>query len=85
MGSSDMGCGKDLTEGEKDLVLKEIAKVKTNKQLLCESLKIFEIILQRGNLGLIGVWLNVFSMHDMNRLKKHSNERNNFQRNPAAK
>ena len=26
-----MGCGKDLAEGEKVLVIKEIAKVKTNK------------------------------------------------------
>ena len=26
-----MGCGKNLAEGEKVLVIKEIAKVKTNK------------------------------------------------------
>ena len=32
-----MGCEKNLAEGEKDLVIKEIAKVITNKQLLCES------------------------------------------------
>ena len=28
-----MGCGKDLAEGEKVLVVKEIAKVKTNKSI----------------------------------------------------
>ena len=28
-----MGCGKDLAEGEKVLVIKEIAKVKTNKSI----------------------------------------------------
>ena len=28
-----MGCGKDLAEGEKALVIKEIAKVKTNKSI----------------------------------------------------
>ena len=33
-----MGCGKDLAEGEKVLVIKEIAKVKTKNQLLKESL-----------------------------------------------
>ena len=38
-----MGCGKDLAEGEKVLVIKEIAKVKTNKSI------------ERGNLGLIAV------------------------------
>ena len=31
-----MGCGKDLAEGEKVLVIKEIAKVKTINQLLKE-------------------------------------------------
>ena len=61
-----MGCGKDLAEGEKVLVIKEIAKVKTNKSFaermnrcvmteICESVRIFRIIVQRGNLGLIAV------------------------------
>ena len=61
-----MGCGKDLAEGEKFLVIKEIAKVKTNKSIaerinccmmteIGESVRIFGEILQRGNLGLIAV------------------------------
>ena len=59
-----MGCGKDLAEGEKVLVIKEIAKVKTNKSIAerinrCVMTKIgeriFGKILQRGNLGLIAV------------------------------
>ena len=28
-----MGCGKDLAEGERVLVIKEITKVKTNKSI----------------------------------------------------
>ena len=61
-----MGCGKDLAEGENVLVIKEIAKVKTNKSVAerinrCVMTKIGEIvtifvkILQRENLGLIAV------------------------------
>ena len=61
-----MACGKDLAEGEKALVIKEIAKVKTNKSIaerinrsvrteIGESVRIFGKILQRGNLGLIAV------------------------------
>ena len=61
-----MGCGKDLAEGEKVLVIKEIAKVKTNKSVaermnrcvmteICESVRIFRKIVHRGNLGLIAV------------------------------
>ena len=61
-----MGCGKDLAEGEKVLVIKEIAKVKTNKSVaetinrcvvikIGENLRIFGNILERGNLGLIAV------------------------------
>ena len=61
-----MGCGKDLAEGEKVLVIKEIAKVKTNKSIaerinrcvmtkIGASFRIFVKILQRGNLGLIAV------------------------------
>ena len=62
-----MGCGKDLAEGEKVLVIKEIAKVKKiNKSIaerinrcvvtkIGESERIFGKILQRGNLGLIAV------------------------------
>ena len=61
-----MGCGKDLAEGENVLVIKEIAKVKTNKSIaerinrcvmtkIGESVRISGKILQRGNLGLIAV------------------------------
>ena len=61
-----MGCGKDLAEGENVLVIKEIAKVKTNKSIaerinccvmtkIGESVRICGKILQRGNLGLIAV------------------------------
>ena len=61
-----MGCGKDLAEGEKALVIKEIAKVETNKSIgerinrcvmteIGESVRTFGKILQRGNLGLIAV------------------------------
>ena len=61
-----MGCGKDLAEGEEVLVIKEIAKVKTNKSIgerinrcvmteIGESVRIFGKILQRGNLGLIAL------------------------------
>ena len=64
--SSDMGCEKDLEEGEKVLVIKEITKVKTNISIVerinrCvmtkigESVRIFGKILQRGKLGLIAV------------------------------
>ena len=61
-----MGCGKDLAEGENVLVIKEIAKVKTNKSIaerinrcvmtkIGESVRMFGKSLQRGNLGLIAV------------------------------
>ena len=61
-----MRCGKDLVEGEKVLVIKEIAKVRTNKSIaerinrsvvteIGESVRIFGEILQRENLGLIAV------------------------------
>ena len=61
-----MGCAKDLSEGEKVLVIKEITKVKTNRSIaerinrcvmteIGESVRIFGKILQRGNLGLIAV------------------------------
>ena len=61
-----MACGKDLAEGEKVLVIKEIAKVKTNKSVgerinscvmteIGETVRIFGKILQRGNLDLIAV------------------------------
>ena len=47
-----MGCGKDLAEDEKVLVIKEITKVKTNKSIaerinrcvtteMCKSVRIF--------------------------------------------
>ena len=63
---SDMGCGKDLAEGEKALVIKEITNVKTNKSIterinrcvlteIGESVRIFGKILQRGNLDLIAM------------------------------
>ena len=62
-----MGCekrGKDLAEGEKVFVIKEITKVKTNKSIaerinrcvmteIGESVRVFGKIHQRGNLGLI--------------------------------
>ena len=55
-----------LVEGENVLVIKEIAKVRTNKSVagrinccvmteIGESVRIFEKILQRENLGLIAV------------------------------
>ena len=61
-----MGCGKDLAEGEKVLVIKERAKVKTNKSIVerinCrvmteigESVRIFGKIFQTGNVGLFAV------------------------------
>ena len=61
-----MGCGKDLAEGEKLLVIKEITKVRTNKSIaerinrcviteIGESVRIFGKILERGNLALIAV------------------------------
>ena len=61
-----MVCAKDLAEGKKVLVIKDITKVKTNKSIVerinrCvmteigESVRIFGKILQRGNLGLIAV------------------------------
>ena len=61
-----MECEKDLAEGEKVVVIKEIAKIKTNKSIaeginrcvmtkIGESVRIFRKILQRGNLGLIAV------------------------------
>ena len=61
-----MGCGKDLAEGEKVLVINEIVKIKTNKSVaerinrcviteIDESVKIFGKTFQRGNLGLIAV------------------------------
>ena len=61
-----MGCGKDLAESEKVLVMKEITKVRTNESIaerinrcvmteIRESVRIFGKILQRGNLGLIAV------------------------------
>ena len=58
-----MECGKDLADSEKVLAIKEITKVKTNKSRMnrcvmteiCESVRIFRKILQRGNLGLVAV------------------------------
>ena len=61
-----MECGKDLAEGEKVLAIKEITKVKTNKSIaermnrcvmteICESVRIFRKILQKGNRSLIAV------------------------------
>ena len=59
-----MGCGKDLAEGEKVLVIKEIAKAKTAKSIVArinhcvmtkldESVSIFAKIFQRRDLSLI--------------------------------
>ena len=58
--------GKDLEEGRKLLVMKEIGKVKTNKSIanrinrcvmteIGESVRIFGKILQGGNVSLIAV------------------------------
>ena len=76
-----MACGKDLAEGEKVLVMKEITEVKTNKSIVerinrCvmteigESIRSFGKILQRGKPRSDRGVLNLFSMRDMNRLKK---------------
>ena len=75
-----MACGKDLAEGEKVLVIKEIAKVKTNKSIgerinrcvmteIGETVRIFEKILQRKPRSDCG-GLNLFSMRAMNRLEE---------------
>ena len=61
-----MECGKDLPEGEKLLVIKEIAKAKTTRSIgerinrcvmkeIGKSLRIFGKVLQRGNISLIAV------------------------------
>ena len=59
-----MGCGKDLVEGEKVLVIKEIAIVRTNKSIagrinrcvMCgESVRILGKIPQSENLVLIAM------------------------------
>ena len=77
------------------LVIKEIAKFKTNKSIaetinrcvlteIGESVRIFGKILERGNPDRSDRGgLNLFSMRDMNRLKRRrqnawSNKRNNF-------
>ena len=62
-----MECGKDLPEGEKLLVIKEVAEAKTNKSIaerinrcvmteIGESVRIFGKILQRGNVSLTAVF-----------------------------
>ena len=72
-----MGYGKDLAEGEEVLVIKKIAKVRTNISIakridrcviteIGESVRNFRKILQRRNLG----GLNLSSLRDMNRLLK---------------
>ena len=61
-----MECRKDLPEGEKLLVIKEIAKAKTNRSIcerinrfvtteIGERVRIFGKILQKGNVSLIAV------------------------------
>ena len=61
-----MGCGKDLAEGKKVLVITKITKVKTNKSIaerinrcvmteIGERVRILGKILQTRNLGLIAV------------------------------
>ena len=78
-----MGCGKDLAEGEEVLVIKKIAKVRTNKSIakridrcvmseIGASVRIFRKMLQRGSLG----GLNLFSLRDMNRFLKTSFAKN---------
>ena len=75
-----MGCGKDLAEGKKILVIEEIARVRTKsiaKRIdrcvmteKCKSVRIFRKMLQRGNLG----GLNLFSLRGVNRLLKTQTE-----------
>ena len=59
-----MACGKDLAKGEKLLVIKKIAKVKTNKSIskrmnrcvmteIGESVRIFRKVLQRGLVAVV--------------------------------
>ena len=75
-----MGCGKDLAEGEKVLVINEIVKIKTNKSVakrinccvmteMGESVRFWENPSKRKPRSNRG-GLNLFSMRDMNRLKK---------------
>ena len=67
-----MECGKDLAEGEKVLVIKEIAKVRTNKSIAgrinhCVMKEIGESVRKpRSDRG----GLNFLSMRDINRLKE---------------
>ena len=76
-----MGRGKDLAKGEKDLVIKEIAKVKTKKSIaerinrcvmteIDESVRIFGKILKKRKPRSDRGGLNLILMRDMNRLKK---------------
>ena len=77
-----MGCGKDLAEGEKVLVIKEIAKVKTNKSIaerinhcvitkIGESVRICEKNPSKRKPRSDRGGFNLFSMRDMNRLGKN--------------
>ena len=77
-----MGCGKDLAKREKDLVIKEIAKVKTDKSIaervnccvmteVDESVRIFGKILKKRKSQSDRGRLNLILMRDINRLKKN--------------
>ena len=80
-----MECGKDLAEGEKVFVIKEIAKVRTNKSIArrinhCVMTEIGESVRKpRSDRG----GLNFLLMHGINRLKERkqnawSNKWNSF-------
>ena len=90
-----MACGKDLAEGEKVFVIKKIAKVKSksiaeriNRCVMTEigkSVRIFGKNPSKRKPRSDRDGLNLFSMRDMNQLKKKkrrqnawSNKRNNF-------
>ena len=79
--SNDMGCGTDLVEGEKVLVIKEIAKVRTNKSIagkvnrcvmteIGKSVRILGKNPSKRKPRSDRSGLNLLSMRDMNRLKK---------------
>ena len=66
-----MGCEEDLAQGEKLLVIEEISQVKTKKSIakrinrcvmieIGESVRVFEKILQKGNVSLIAVVYTYF-------------------------
>ena len=76
-----MECGKALAEGEKVLAINKITKVKTNKSIaeemnrcvmteIGESVRIFRKSPSKRKPRSDRGDLNLFSMHDVDRLKK---------------